>query len=131
MKRRLYFPISIVILGIALGLLGWFTEPSSIRWVAPAFGLALIAVALGIYSLILASSTEKRATELGAALTRIETLADELRNELNESKSPRAQILPTLEAFSQYYLNYLNIFFPRFQSRLETLLNRAQLDLKL
>ena len=108
MKRRLYFPFALVILAIALGLLGWFTEPSSIRWVAPAFGLALIAVALGIYSLILASSTEKRATELGAALARIEGLADELRNELNESKSPMAQIIPTFEAFSKYYMDYLN-----------------------
>jgi len=107
-KRPHYYPLTIIFIGILLGLLGWFTESSSTRWIAPAFGLALIAVALGINSLILASNTEKRATELGATLTRIEGLADELKNELNESKKPGAQIIPTLEALSQYYLDYLN-----------------------
>ena len=107
-KRLLYYPLIIVVTGILLGLLGWFSESSSIRWIAPAFGLAFIAVALGINSLIIASNTEKRATELGATLARIEGLADELRNELSESKSPRAQIIPTIEAFSQYFMDYLN-----------------------
>jgi hypothetical protein len=107
-KRLLYYPLIIVGIGILLGLLGWFSESSTLRWVAPAFGLALIAVALGLNSLIIAFHTEKRATELGAALTRIEDLADEMRKELGETKNPGAQIIPTLEAFSNYYLDYLN-----------------------
>ena len=107
-KRFYYFPLAIVILAILIGLFGWFTESSSVRWVAPAFGLALIAVALGIYSLIIALHTEKRATELGAALAKIEGLAEEMREELSGKKNPSAQIIPTLEAFSQYYMDYLN-----------------------
>ena len=109
MKKRLYYyPLTIIVIGILLGLIGWFTESSSIRWVAPAFGLALLAVALGINSMIMAFNTEKRATELGVALARIEGLADELREEMSGKKNPSAQIIPTLEAFSNYYLDYLN-----------------------
>ncbi len=79
MKRRLYYyPLAIVILAVLLGLFGWLTESSSIRWVAPAFGLALIAVGLGVNSLIIALHTEKRATEIGAILARIEGLAEEM-----------------------------------------------------
>jgi len=108
MKRRLYYPLAVVILAIVLGLVGWFSESSSIRWIAPAFGLALIAVGLGINSMIIAFQTEKRATELVAALARIEGLAEEMREELGGKKNPSAQIIPTLEAFSKYYLDYLN-----------------------
>ncbi|MFC1947565.1 hypothetical protein ACFLXY_06580 [Chloroflexota bacterium] len=108
MKRRLYYPLAVVILAIVLGIVGWFSESSSIRWIAPAFGLALIAVGLGINSIIIAFQTEKRATELVAALARIERLAEEMREELGSKKNPSAQIIPTLEAFSKYYLDYLN-----------------------
>ena len=107
-KRLYYYPLAIIIIGILLGLLGWFNESSSIRWVAPAFGLALIGVALGISSLIVASNTEKRATELIDGLTRIEGLAEELREEMSGKKNTGAQIIPTLEALSHYYLDYLN-----------------------
>ncbi|MFC1977903.1 hypothetical protein ACFLWS_06550 [Chloroflexota bacterium] len=112
MKRHhYYYPLVIVILAIVLGLAGWFTESSSIRWVALAFGLALIAVGLGLYSLLLALHTEKRATELGAVLTRIEGMAEEMRKEQTEQKERKgssAQIIPTLQAISQYYTDYLN-----------------------
>ena len=109
MKRRLYYyPLAIVILAVFLGLFGWFTESSSIRWVAPAFGLALIAVGLGLYSFIIALHIEKRATEMGAALARIEGLAEEMRKEQNERASSGTPIVASLEAMTQYYMDYIN-----------------------
>ena len=107
-KRQYYYPLAIIAIGMFLGLLGWFNESSSIRWIAPAFGLVLIGVALGLSSLIIASNTEKRATELIAGLARIESLAEELREEISGKKNHGAQIIPTLEAISQYYTEYLN-----------------------
>ncbi|MFC2073009.1 hypothetical protein ACFLUU_10025 [Chloroflexota bacterium] len=109
MNRRLYYyPLTIVILGVLLGLFGWFTESLSIRWVAPAFGLALISVGLGVNSLIIALHTEKRATELGAVLDRIEGLAEEMRKEQNERASSGPPIIASLQAISQYYMDYID-----------------------
>ena len=109
MKRRLYYyPLTIVILAVFLGLFGWFTESSSIRWVAPAFGLALIAVGLGVNSLIIALHTERRMTEMGAALARIEGLQEEIRKEQNERASSGPPIIASLQAMSQYYMDYIN-----------------------
>ncbi|MFC2017575.1 hypothetical protein ACFLUD_04100, partial [Chloroflexota bacterium] len=90
---------------------GWITESSSIRWVAPAFGLALIAVGLGVNSLIIALDTDKKMTEMGAALASIEGLQEEIRKEQKEQSEQRnssPQIIPTLQALSQYYSDYLN-----------------------
>ena len=112
MKRRLYYyPLTIVIVAVCLAVIGWFTESSSIRWVAPAFGLALIAVGLGVNSLIIALHTEKRVTELGAVLGKIEGMAEEMRKEQTEQKEQKGsspQIIPTLQAISQYYVDFIN-----------------------
>ena len=109
MKQRLYYyPLAIVILAVLLGFFGWFTESSSIRWIAPAFGLALIAVGLSVNSLIIALHTEKKATEMGAALARIESLQEEIRKEQNERVSSGPSIVASLEAMSQYYMDYIN-----------------------
>ena len=108
MKRRLYYPLTIVILAVFLGLFGWFTESSSIRWIAPAFGLALIAVGLGVNNLIIALHTERRMTEMDAILTRIESLQEEIRKEQNERASPGPSIVASLEAMSQYYMDYIS-----------------------
>ena len=109
MKRRLYYyPLAIVILAVLLGLFGWFSESSSIRWVAPAFGLALIAVGLGINSLIISLNTEKRATEMWAMLARIEGLAEEMRKEQNERADSGSPIIASLQAISQTYMDYIN-----------------------
>lgn len=109
MKNRLYYyPLTIVILAVLLGLLGWFSESSSIRWVAPAFGVALIAVGLGLTSLIIALHTEKKATEIGAVINRIECLAEEMRKELNERANSGPPIIASLQAISQTYMDYIN-----------------------
>ena len=107
MNRRIYYySLAIVILALFLGLFGWFTESSSIRWLAPAFGLALIALALGLNSLIIAFHTEKRMTEMGAALARIEALQQDIRTAQDERANHGPPIIPSFQAMSQYYMDY-------------------------
>lgn len=109
MKRCLYYyPLAIVILAVFLGLFGWFSESSSIRWVALAFGLALIAVGLGVNSWIIASHTERRMTEMSTTLTKIESLQEEIRKEQNERANSGPPIVASLEAMSRYYMDYIN-----------------------
>jgi hypothetical protein len=110
-ERLYYYPLAIIILAVLLAVIGWFSESSSIRWVAPAFGLALVAIGLGINSLITALHTERKMTEMGAALARIQGVQEEIQKEQkeqNEKKSSGSQIIPTLEVFTQFYLDYLN-----------------------
>lgn len=108
MKRYLYYPLTIIILAVFLGLFGWFAESSSIRWIAPAFGLALIAVGLGVNSSIIASHTERRMTEMGATLARIESLQTEIRKTQDEKAGSGPSIVASLEAMSQYYMDYIS-----------------------
>ncbi|MFC2020436.1 hypothetical protein ACFLU1_01385 [Chloroflexota bacterium] len=105
--RPYYYPLAIIILAVFLGLLGWFTE-SSIRWVAPAFGLALIAVGIGLNSLIIALRAERIMAEVGAALARVESLQEEIRKEQNEQPGSGPPIIASLQAMSQYYMDYIN-----------------------
>ena len=109
MKKRLYYyPLTIVILAVFLGLSGWFSESSSIRWIAPAFGLALIAIGLGVSSLIIALHTERRMFEMCTAIARIEGIQEEMRKEQDEQVSSGPSIVASLQAMSQYYMDYVN-----------------------
>ena len=109
MKRHLYYyPLAIVILAVLLALFGWFNESSTIRWLAPAFGLALISVGIALYSFIIALHTDRRITEMGITLAKIESLQEEIRKEQNERASSGPPIVASLQAMSQYYMDYIN-----------------------
>lgn len=109
MKRCLYYcPLALVILAVFLAIFGWFTESTTVRWIAPAFGLALISVGLGLHSFIIASRTAKRINEVDATLARIESLQEEIRKEQDERASSGPSIVASLEAMSKYYMDYIN-----------------------
>ena len=103
--------LSFILIALILGVVGWITLSEMIRWAAPAVALAVISIGLGFNSLMIALHTERRTTELGAVLARIEGLQEEIQKEQTEQKeqkSSSSQIIPTLEVFSQFYLDYLN-----------------------
>ena len=108
MKRSLYYcPWALVILAVFLAVFGWFSESTTVRWVAPAFGLALISVGLGLHSFFIASRTDKRVNELDATLVRIESLQEEIRKEQKEQANSSPPIVASLQAMSQYYMDFL------------------------
>ncbi len=47
-------------------------------------------------------------TEMDAALARIEGLQEEIRKEQNERASSGPPIIASLQAMSQYYMDYIN-----------------------
>ena len=109
MKKSLYYyPLAIVILAVILTTFGWFSESTTVRWIAPAFGLALIAIGLGVNSLIIVFHTEKRVDDMGAAIARIEGLAEEMRNEQKEQKNTGPPVVASIEAISKYYMDYIS-----------------------
>ena len=109
MSRRLVINLSFfTVLALILCLVGWFAQSEMIKWAAPAFGVAILAAGLGVNSLIIALDTDKKMTEMGAALARIEGLQEEIRKEQNERASSGPPIIASLQAMSQYYMDYIN-----------------------
>jgi hypothetical protein len=98
-------------LALIVGLLGWFTQSLEVKWVVAAASLALIAVGLGVNSFLISLNTERRINDLNTNLTRIEHLQIEMQKEQKEQKEQSgsgSMIIPTLETFSKFYLDYLN-----------------------
>ena len=109
MKRSLYYyPLAVVIVAIILALFGWFAESTAVRWVALSFGLALIASGLGLYSFLISLHTERTMIEMSTALARIESLQEEIRKDQKEGTSSGTPIVASLEAMTQYYIDYIN-----------------------
>ncbi len=112
MKRRhSYILIVILVLALICGSVSWFAESIFIRMAFPAIGLALIALGLGLNSFLIAEETNKRMNNIDATLTQIKDLQEEIQKEQkeqSEKKGSGSQIIPTLEVFSKFYLDYLN-----------------------
>ncbi len=108
MNRRLFLSLlSFILMALILGLLGWFTQSEMIKWAAPAFGLALIAVGLGVNSIIVALRADKRISEMNATLERIESLQKEILKKRDEQSKPGSSIVPTIQALSQLFYDYI------------------------
>ena len=109
MKRNLYYyPLAVVIVAIILALFGWFSESTSVRWVALSFGVAFIAVGLSLCGFLISLHTEKRMIEMGITLDRIESLQEKIQKEQDEQQSSGTPIVASLEAMSKYYMDYIN-----------------------
>jgi len=98
--------LSFILIALIVILLGLFTQSLELKWAA-AIGLALVAVGLGVNSLMISRNTDRRMNELNTTLTRIEVLQTEMQKAHEEQSSSKTMIIPTLEAFSQLYLDYL------------------------
>ena len=98
--------LSFILIALIVILLGLFTQSLEFKWAA-AIGLALVAVGLGVNNFMMSRNTDRRMNELNATLTRIETLQTEMQKAHEEQSSSKTMIIPTLEAFSQLYLDYL------------------------
>ena len=92
-----------IILALFLVLGGLFGE----LYILYAFALAVISVGLGLNSLIITLHTDERMNKIDVKLTQIVDLQEEMQKEHKEQSNSRSPIIPTLQAFSQLYLDYL------------------------
>jgi len=99
---------SFVVVALLMGLVGWLAESMVMRWVAPAIGLALISIGLGVNSLVMAADTDRRMSEIQAKLARIVDLQVEIQEKQKEQASSGPPIVASLQAMSQYYMDYIN-----------------------
>ena len=108
LKKSLYLPLTwFTIAGLAIGSYVWFAEAVEIKWAAFALIFVFISLGLGGDNFLRAVRTEKRMNEMSAALIRIEDSLEEMRKKQEEQSSSGSTIAPTLQAFSQIYLDYL------------------------
>jgi len=107
-KTRYYVLWGFVILAIVWGVVAWLTESSALKWAATALGLGLISVGLGLNSFLISLHTDKRMTKLDATLARIEGLQEDIRKEQKEQASSGPPIVASLQAMSQYYMDYIS-----------------------
>ena len=98
--------ISFIVLALIFVLLGWITESIESTWAAVA-SLALIGVGLGVNSFMISLDTNRRIDDVNKTLKRIEILQTEMQNEPKEQSGSESKIIPTIEAFSKFYLGYL------------------------
>ena len=98
--------LSFIFLALIVVLLGLLIQSIELKWAA-AIGLALVAVGLGVNSFVISRNTDRKINELNTTLTRIEALQAEMQKAHEEQSSSKTMIIPTLEAFSQLYLDYL------------------------
>jgi len=106
-KRHMYILAGSLVLSLVFVVVGWITESSVIKWAAPAVGLALIALGLGINSILIAVETNKRMINIDITLTQIKGLQEEIQKEQKEQGSTGPPIVASLQAMSQYYMDYI------------------------
>jgi len=96
----LYFVVAAVILSIV----GWIVLSPTITWFAPVVALGLVSIGLGVNSLVLVNHTDKKIEAISGTLKSIKQIQEAIQKEQSASHSP---IIPTLQALSQLYLDYL------------------------
>ena len=98
----LYFIIAAVIFGI----ISWVTLAPGITWVAPVVALGFISIGLGINILALVNRTGKKIEAISETLKSIQQIQEAIQKEQKEQSGSRSSIVPTLQAFSELYLDY-------------------------
>ena len=98
-----YFVVAAVIFGIV----SWVTLTPAFTWVAPVVALGFITIGLGINSLVFVNYTDKKIEAISETLKSIEQIQEAIQKEQKEQSGSRSSIVPTLQAFSQLYLDYV------------------------
>lgn len=109
LKQTLYLPLTwFTITGLTIGSYIWFVETVEIKWAAFALIFVFISLGLGTDGLIRAMRTDKRINDMHTTLVRIEDSLEEMKKEQKEQPSAGSTIIPTLQTFSQLYMDYLS-----------------------
>jgi len=78
-----------------------------VRWAFLALAIALIAVGLGLNSLVVSRHTDRKIAEIDEKLTQIHDLQKEIQKERQEQANSGPPLVASLQALSQYYMDYM------------------------
>ncbi|MFO7996359.1 MAG: hypothetical protein R6U93_04320 [Dehalococcoidia bacterium] len=88
---------------LILGIIAWLSG----EIVFGAYALGVLSVGLGVNSLMISLSADRRTNSIEATLTRIESLQEEIKKAQEEKPSSGKPLLAALEGLSQYYFDYI------------------------
>ena len=103
------FRISIyfIIAAVVIGAVSWTVLPSSAAWLTSVVVLGLILTGLGTNSVVLVYRTNKKIDSLQETLVRIEQMQEAIQKEQEKQSGSHTTIVPTLQAFTQLYMDSL------------------------
>ncbi|MFC1953428.1 hypothetical protein ACFLWR_04785 [Chloroflexota bacterium] len=108
MKRILISITAFSLMAFLISLLVFVVDTVELKWAITAGALGALGIGLAFNSYLLALRTDTRMNEIQVTISQIIGLQDKLQEEQSEQKSSGSQIIPTLEVFSQFYMDYLN-----------------------
>ncbi len=109
MNRQYFIGLySFIILAVIFAIVMLFIGSPEIKWVVTAIGLALIAIGLGLSSFFIALHADSTTSTMNSTLERIEQTQKDIQTELKEQASSRSPVVTSLQALSQYYLDYMS-----------------------
>ena len=100
--------LSFVVVALIFGIIGLVTDSTTIKWAAPAIGLALIAGGLGLNSFLIAIHVDRTMSTMNSILERIEQTQQNIQTELKQQEGSHSPIVASLQALSQYYLDFMS-----------------------
>ncbi|MFC2035511.1 hypothetical protein ACFLUJ_05240 [Chloroflexota bacterium] len=96
-----------VVVALLFGIIGWITLSPVIKWIAPAVALGLISIGLGANGISMAHNVDKNIKILNTAIIDIQQTLEKIQKEHNEEANSSSPVVESLQALSQYYIDYL------------------------
>ncbi len=107
MKRALFSVAAFSLAAFLISLLVFIVDAVDLKWAIAAGALGLVGVGLVLNSFMLTLHTDRRMNEINATLSRIEDLQKEIQKEQKEQANSSSPIVTSLQALSQYYMDFL------------------------
>ena len=107
MKRALFSVAAFSLSAFLISLLVFIADAVELKWAIAAGALGLVGVGLALNSFMLTLHTDRRMNEINATLSRIEDLQKEIQKEQKERANSSSPIVTSLQALSQYYMDFL------------------------
>jgi flagellar biosynthesis component FlhA len=107
MKQVLVSVTAFIFAAFVMALLGYITESIELRCAILAGTLGLLGAGLALNSSLLALRLDNRMKEINTTLSQIEDLQKEIQKEQEEQTRSSSPIVMSLQALSQYYIDYL------------------------
>jgi hypothetical protein len=96
-----------VLAAFVVSLLVYIVDSIELKWAIASGALGLVGAGLALNSFILTLRTDNRMKEINTTLSRIEDLQREIQKEQKEQAKSSSPIVMSLQALSQYYIDYL------------------------
>ncbi|MFC1874304.1 hypothetical protein ACFLYX_03275 [Chloroflexota bacterium] len=111
MKRALIGITAFSLVALIVSLIIFIVDAAGIKWAILAGATGLVATGFAIHSSMLALRTDSMMNEIRTRLGNVEKLQEEMheeQKEQSEQKSSGPPIVASLQALSQYYMDYIN-----------------------